>query len=81
MSWVIKYPHIKRGVKMTNNFTQKEMLVRMMNKLDSIEIKLNQTHEQTFATNGKVKLHSKFIIALISGFVTLAGWLVSIALK
>ena len=65
---------------MTDNFSQKEMLLRMMNKLDSIESKLNETHEQACSTNGKVKLHTKLIIALAGGLVSLTGWLFSCVL-
>jgi len=66
---------------MVNGFTQKEMLVRMMNKLDSIEVKLNETHEQALATNGKVRLHTKFIIAMTSGILTLFGCLFALISK
>ena len=60
-----------------NNFTQKEMLIRMMDKLDIIEEKLNDTHELAKVTNGKVKLHTKMIYGICGVLVTLAGWFIS----
>lgn len=63
---------------MVDSFSQKEMLTLMMNKLDKIEDKLNQTHEQALATNGKVKLHTKIITGLGGGFIAMIGWIISI---
>ena len=59
---------------MVEDFTQKEMLIRVMDKLDKIETKLNETHEQAIKTNGKVRLHTKIIFGL-------GGALVSVALS
>lgn len=59
-------------------FTNKEMLIRMMTKLDSIETKLNETHEQGVTTNGTVKLHTKFIFGLGGAITMIGGWIVSI---
>ena len=52
----------------------------MMNKLDVIETKLNGTHEQAVATNGKVRLHTKLIIGLSGALISVAGWILSIVL-
>ena len=62
---------------MGNVFTQKEMLLRMMDKLDGIETKLSDTHEQVKTTNGKVKLHTKLIMSIYGALVAIAGWIVS----
>ena len=62
---------------MTDIFTQKEMLIRVINKLDLIEEKLNETHSQAIATNGKVKLHTKLIFAISGALITLGGWFIS----
>jgi len=65
----------------SNNFTQKEMLVHMMNKLDKIENKLNETHAQALVTNGKVKLHTKLITGLSGALIAFFGWMISTLLK
>lgn len=57
-------------------FTQKEMLVRIMDKLEKMEEKLNHTHEIAKATNGRVKLHTKAIYGLAGALAGVAGWLV-----
>jgi len=62
--------------KMTEIFTQKEMLIRVLDKLGSMEIKLNETHEKSFATNGKVRLHTKLIFLLFGIFVTCLGLMI-----
>ena len=62
---------------MTNNFTQKEMLIRVMDKLENIETKVNETYVQAISTNGKVKLHTKWIYTLSGMFVALVGWFIS----
>ena len=62
---------------MDNNFTQKEMLLRVMDKLEKIDDKLGETHELAKATNGKVKLHTKMIYGICGVLVTLAGWFIS----
>ena len=62
---------------MVTNFTQKEMLIRMMDKLEKIETKLNATHEQAVATNGKVKLHTKIIWTLGGIIGTIIIWIVT----
>ena len=64
-----------------NNFTQKEMLIRVMDKLENIEGKLNQTHELAKTTNGKVKLNSKLIFSLGGTLIAVIGWILSIVLK
>ena len=68
---------------MTNDgFTNKEMLVRILDKLDRFENKfekvdkqISETKELASKTNGKVKLHTKMISALVGSIVTLAGWM------
>lgn len=57
-------------------FTQKEMLIRIMDKLDTMECKMNETHELAIKTNGKVKLHTKAIFSLAGALITTAGWFV-----
>jgi len=58
------------------NFTQKEMLIRMMDKLEKIEDRMNETHELAKTTNGKVKLHTKMIYGICGVLVTLFGWFI-----
>jgi len=65
----------------SGGFTQKEMLISMMSKLEVIENKLNQTHVQTLVTNGKVKLHTKLITGIGSVLIVIIGWIVSNFLK
>ncbi|RLG10947.1 hypothetical protein DRN69_08390 [Candidatus Pacearchaeota archaeon] len=66
---------------MATNFTQKEMLIRMMDKLDKIEERMNETHELAKTTNGKVKLHTKLITGLGGAMVVIIGWIIAIILK
>ncbi len=66
---------------MANNFTQKEMMVRMMNKLERIEGRVNETHELAKTTNGKVRLHTKLITGLGGSLIVVIGWVISIILK
>jgi len=61
---------------MTEVFTQKEMLIRVLDKLEKIEIKINGTHELASNTNGKVKMHTKIISGIVGVLVTLIGWIV-----
>lgn len=62
------------------NFTNKEMLTRIMNKLDIIERKGYETHELAKITNGKVKLHTKMIWGIAGAGITISltfvGWLI-----
>lgn len=69
-------------------FTQKEMLIRILDKLEKMENKINDTkdrvtatHELASTTNGKVKLHTKAIFGLAGVLVTVIGWIISIILK
>ena len=55
-------------------FTQKEMLIRIMDTLEKVDIKMNVTHELAIQTNGKVKLHTKLIFGCFGAIITLAGW-------
>ncbi len=72
---------------MTNNFTQKEMLIRLMDQVDCFEksvikkldmqtVKINSTHELAATTNGKVKLHTKIIFGLCGILITMGGWII-----
>ena len=61
---------------MTKGFTNKEMLTRVMDKLDTIEIKVNETHELACATNGKVKLHTKALYGIYGVIISVVGWLI-----
>ncbi len=72
---------------MVNNFTQKEMLVRMMDKMDCFEKnvskkldeqtkKISTTHELAAITNGKVKLHTKIIWGLFGMMLVMGGWVI-----
>lgn len=67
-----------------NNFTNKEILLRILDKLDSMDERLNETHELARMTNGKVRLHTKFIYGLaglfFSTFLTLVGWIIKISI-
>ena len=64
---------------MAEGFTNKEMLQRVLNKLDTIDVKLNNTYDMASRTNGKVKMHTKILWSLGgAGFaitVSLIGWL------
>jgi len=66
---------------MVDNFSQKEMLIIMMNKLEIIENKLNDTHELAKVTNGKVKFHTKLIFGLSGAFISVVGWLIITILR
>ena len=66
---------------MVDNFTQKEMLIRVMNKLDTIENKLNDTHELALTTNGKVKLHTKIIYGVSGALITIVNSILILILK
>lgn len=66
---------------MSSGFSQKEMLVRIMDKLDRMDDKLNKTHEKAVETNGKVKLHTKLITGLGGALIVVVGWIISIILK
>ncbi len=66
---------------MTNNFTNKEILTRMMDKLEKIEVRINETHELAKTTNGKVRLHTKLITGLGGSLIVVIGWVISIILK
>ncbi len=61
---------------MDEGFTQKEMLVRILDKLDKMEEKMNETHGLALKTNGKVSFHTKAIYSLTGALITLAGWFV-----
>ena len=62
---------------MTDNFTTKEILIRIMNKLDRLDEKVNDTHQQIRFINGRVKMHSKIILFMGGVIVTMVGWVVS----
>lgn len=75
-----------------SGFTQKEMLIRIMDKMDAIEIKMDKkfgslhkrvyaTHDLALQTNGKVKLHTKLIFGLMGALITIGGWLVISLIK
>ena len=75
-----------------SDFTQKEMLIRLLDKVDCIESKMdkklgdihekiNVTHSLAMQTNGKVKINSKLIFGLAGAIVTLTGWLIYILIK
>jgi len=66
---------------MNHGFSQKEMLIRILDKLDQMELKLNETHEQALQTNGKVRLHTKLITWIGGVLVAIIGWIISIVLK
>ena len=61
---------------MSNGFTQKEMLKRVLDKLEKIEDKVNSTHEVAIATNGKVKLHTKALYILFTLSTAIIGWFI-----
>jgi len=58
------------------NFTQKEMLIRILDKLDKLEEKIEQTHILAAKTNGKVQMHTKSIYALGGVIIALIGWFI-----
>ena len=69
--------------KMTEGFTQKEMLIRILDKIEKMDekivkvnVKIEETHTLAAATNGKVRLNTKSIYALYGALVTVAGWFV-----
>ena len=53
----------------------------MMKKLDTIESKLNETHEMARMTNGKVKLHTKLIMGVFGALATIFTWFIKIILE
>lgn len=57
-------------------FTQKEMLIRILDKLEKMEDKIQGTHELAVKTNGKVRIHTKLICALFGAITTIAGWII-----
>ena len=61
---------------MKDVFTQKEMMIRMMDKLEDIDNKLGETHELAKSTNGKVKIHTKMIYGICGVLVTMVGWFI-----
>ena len=61
---------------MTEGFTQKEMLIRILDKLDKMEEKVEETHILAAKTNGKVQMHTKTIYVLGGALFTLAGWFI-----
>jgi len=63
---------------MVEGFSQKEMMVRILDKLEAIDCKINATHDQAMTTNGKVKLHTKLIMAIGGALVIITGWIISI---
>lgn len=69
-----------------NSFTQKEMLIRVMDKLekmddrmremdDNIYGKIEEVHYLASKTNGKVKLHSKIIFGICGAILTIFIWI------
>ena len=62
---------------MTQGFTNKEMLTRILDKMESVETKINATHELAVQTNGKVRMHTKIIFGLCGACLSFAGWLIS----
>jgi len=66
---------------MEKTFSSKEMLMMMMKKLDTIENKLNETHEMARMTNGKVKLHTKLIMGVFGALATIFTWFIKIILE
>jgi len=61
---------------MTDGFSQKEMLVRILDQLEKLEEKVSETHACVRTTNGKVKTHSKLISALAGAILSFVGWFV-----
>lgn len=66
---------------MSSGFTQKEMLVRILNKLDDMDVKINSTHELASKTNGKVKLHTKALYSIVAFLITSLGWSLNFILQ
>ena len=62
-------------------FTQKEMLLRILDKFEKMDDKLAKTHELAKTTNGKVKLHTKLICALFGIIISVGGWFISYILN
>ena len=62
---------------MTQGFTNKEILTRILDKMESVETKVNATHELAVQTNGKVKMHTKIIFSLCGAILSITGWLIS----
>ena len=62
--------------KMAEQFTQKEMLIRILDKLDKLEEKIEETHILAAKTNGKIQMHTKSIYALGGVIITLVGWFI-----
>ena len=73
-------------------FTQKEMLIRLLDKMDCIESKMDrkfgeihkrvtQTNVLAEKTNGKVHLHTKMICGIVGAIITVAGWVIYLSIK
>lgn len=73
---------------MSEGFTNKEMLVRIMSQQDQMkttfEGKLNEVIKGQAVTNGKVKFLAKVLWSLAGGtltaFLALIGWMLRIAI-
>lgn len=46
---------------MDENYTVKEMVTRLLNKIEKMDDKIDNIHTQTKMTNGTVTLHTKLI--------------------
>ncbi len=44
---------------------KKKQLIRILDKLEKVETRVNDTHELAKETNGKVKLHTKIILVYV----------------
>jgi len=67
----------------SGGFTQKEMLVRILDnlervddKIEKVNNKIEETHSLALSTNGKVKLNTKSIYAISGAIITLTGWFI-----
>ncbi len=58
-------------------FSNKEMLIRILDKLDKMEDRVDNIHACTKQTNGRVKLHTRAIYGLAGFVVSLTGWFIS----
>ena len=66
---------------MANNFTVRYTNKDIIDKLDKIGVRINETHELAKTTNGKVRLHTRIITGIGGSLIVIIGWIISIMLK
>ena len=65
---------------MEEGFTEKEILIRILDKIEKMEENVSETHALAISTNGKVRLHQKLIFTCFGALSTLTFWTLKVAL-